>query len=250
LFGDSRYGLTTSAPFPPQIPVYLSRERLFNGPVLRFAEEIILLALDEKTGRLHPLPERALEFALAGAVLAELAAAHRIVTDATTLTVKDFSPTSDPLLDEALHFLPKDEPTMTLQKALARIALQADKLKPLLYADLVQKGILQQQDKKFLWALRERRYPTIDDREEREARARIRDIVLNPAAVPSPQDVVLIGLMDACDLDIFIFTPEELERSAERIKQISSQDSIVAALTRAIGEMQQAILDVIAYSGM
>jgi hypothetical protein len=218
--------------------------------VLRFAEEILLLALDEKTGRLHPLPERALEFALAGAVLAELATVHRVETNATTLTVKDSSPTGDPFLDEALHFLPKDEPTMTLQKAVARIALQADKLKPLLYADLVQKGILQQQDKKFLWALRERRYPTIDDREEREARARIRDIVLNPAAVPGPQDVVLIGLMDACDLDIFIFTPEELERSAERIKQISRQDSIVAALTRAIGEMQQAILDVIAYSGM
>jgi golgi phosphoprotein 3 len=236
--------------FTPQIPVYLSREHLFNGAVLRFAEEILLLALDEKTGRLHPLPERALEFALAGAVLAELAAAHRIDTDATKLTVKDFSPTGDPVLDETLKFLPKNEPSMTLQKALARIALQADKLKPLLYADLVQKGILQQQDKKFLWALRERRYPVIDDREEREARARIRDIVLNPAVVPGPQDVVLIGLMDACDLDGFIFTPEELERSAERIKQICGLNSIVAALSRAIGEMQQAILDVIAYSGM
>jgi len=218
--------------------------------VLRFSEEVLLLALDEKTGRLHPLPERALEFALAGAVLAELAAAKRITTDATKLTVQDFSSTGDAVLDEALKCLPQAEPTMTLQKALARIALHADKLKPLLYADLVKKGILQQQDKKFLWALRERRYPTLDDREEREARARIRDIVLNPAAVPGPQDVVLIGLMDACDLDGFIFTPEELEKSAERIKQICGMNAIVAALAKAIGEMQQAILDVTAYSGM
>ncbi len=218
--------------------------------MLRFSEEILLLALDEKTGRLHPLPERSLEFALAGAVLAELAVANRIATDASKLRVKDSSPTGDAILDAALKFLPKDEPTMTLQKGVARIALQADKLKPLLYADLVKKGILQQEDKKFLWVLRERRYPTIDDREEREVRARIRDIVLNPAAVPGPQDVVLIGLMDACDLDSFIFAPEELERSAERIKQIGGQDSIVAALSRAISEMQQAILDVIAYSGM
>ena len=55
--------------------------------MLRFSEEVLLLALDEKTGRLHPLPERAIEFALAGAVLAELAAAKRITTDATRLTV-------------------------------------------------------------------------------------------------------------------------------------------------------------------
>ena len=218
--------------------------------MLRFSEEVLLLALDEKTGRLHPLPERAIEFALAGAVLAELAAARRITTDATRLTVQDFSPTGAAILNLALSFLPKDEPTMPLQKALARFALQAEKLKPLLYADLVKKGILQQQDKKFLWVLRERRYPVIDDREEREARTRIRDIVLNPAALPGAKDIVLIGLMDACDLDGFIFSPEEMERSAERIKQICSLNSIVAALSRAIGEMQQAILDVIAYSGM
>jgi hypothetical protein len=218
--------------------------------VLRYSEEVLLLALDEKTGRLHPLPERALEFALAGAVLAELGAVQRITTDAAKLTIKDSSPTGDTVLDTALSFLPKNEPTLTIQKALARIALQAEKLKPLLYADLVKKGILQQQDKKFLWALRERRYPVIDDREEREARTRIRDIVLNPAALPGPKDIVLIGLMDACDLDGFIFSPEELERSAERIKQICGMNAIITALTKAIGEMQQAILDVIAYSGM
>jgi hypothetical protein len=37
--------------------------------VLRFSEEILLMALDEKTGRLHAMPERALEFAIAGALL-------------------------------------------------------------------------------------------------------------------------------------------------------------------------------------
>ncbi len=119
--------------------------------MLRFAEEILLLALDEKSGRLHPLPERALEFALAGAVLAELAFIDRIDTDAKQLIIKDASPMGDPILDEALKYLPKDEPKLTIQKALARIALKADKLQDLLFAELVRKGILNQQEKKFLW---------------------------------------------------------------------------------------------------
>jgi len=218
--------------------------------VLRFAEEILLLALDEKSGRLHPLPERALEFALAGAVLAELAFLDRLDTDATQMMIKDASPMGDPILDEALKYLPKDEPKLTIQKALARIALKTDKLKELLFAELVRKGVLKEQEKKFLWVLHERRYPVLDNREEEEVRARIRSVVLDPAAIPDPQDVILIGLMDACDLDDFVFTPEELDRSAERIKQICRMDFIVQALTRAIGEIQQAILEVIAYSGM
>jgi hypothetical protein len=218
--------------------------------VLRFAEEILLLALDDKTGRLHALPERALEFALAGALLAELAFIDRLDTDATQVFIKDASPMGDSVLDLALASLPKEEPKLTIQKALARIALKAGPIKEILFAELVRKGILQQTEQSYLWVLRERRYPTVDNREEREVRARIREIVLTPGEIPAPQDVILIGLMDACDLDHFVFTPTELENSAERIKQICRMDFIVQALARAIGEIQQAILEVIAYSGM
>jgi len=218
--------------------------------VLRFAEEILLLALDDKTGRLHALPERALEFALAGALLAELAFIDRLDTDTTQVFIKDAKPMGDPVLDLALASLPKDEPKLTIQKALARIALKAGPIKEILFAELIRKGILQQREQSYLWVLRERRYPMVDDREEREVRARIREVVLTPGEIPAPQDVILIGLMDACDLDHFVFTPEELERSAERIKQICRMDFIVQALARAIGEIQQAILEVIAYSGM
>ncbi|HTB62291.1 MAG TPA: GPP34 family phosphoprotein [Opitutales bacterium] len=218
--------------------------------MLRFAEEILLLALDEKTGRLHALPERALEFALAGAVLAELAFMERLDTDTTQVFVKDFENMGDPVLDLALACLPKNEPKLTIQKALARIALKAGQLKELIFAELVRKGILKQTQQSYLWVLHERRYPVVDNREEREVRARIRDIILTPGAIPDPRDVVLIGLMDACDLDHFVFTPQELDRSAERIKLICKMDFIVQALARAIGEIQQAILEVIAYSGM
>lgn len=218
--------------------------------MLRFAEEILLLALDEKTGRLHPLPERALEFALAGAVLMELAFMGRLDTDATHLVVTDTSTTSDVVLDEALKALPKTEPSLTIQKALARVALKAEVLQKMLFESLVRKGVLAKHEQKFLWMLSERRYPVVDNREEREVRGRIRDVVLTPEMIPDPRDVVLIGLMDACDLNHVVFLPEELEKVTERIKQIARMDFIVQAIAKDIGEIQQAILEVIAYSGM
>ncbi len=218
--------------------------------MLRFAEEILLLALDDKTGRLHSLPERALEFALAGAVLMELSFLHRVDTDATQLTVTSTEPTGDAVLDEALKALPKSEPKLTIQKALARVALKSAVLKDLIFASLVRKGILVQHNEKFLWMLRERRYPMVDNREEREVCARIREVVQEIDAIPDPRDVVLIGLMDACDLSHVVFTPDELEVSAARIKQIARMDFIVQAIAKDVSEIQQAILEVIAYSGM
>lgn len=226
------------------------RARFHNVAVLRIAEEILLLALDEKTGRLHALPERALEFALAGALLAELAFQNRLDTDTTQVFIQNAGPAGNPLLDLTLASLPQGEPKLTIQKALARIALKAGPIKELLFADLVRKGILQQQEKSFFWALRERRYPVVDATQEVEVRARIRHIVLTPGEIPDPRDIVIIGLMDACDLDSTVFTPAEVDHYAERIKQISRMDFIVQALARAIAEIQQAILEVIAYSGM
>ncbi len=218
--------------------------------MLRFAEEILLMALDEQSGRLHPLPERALEFALAGAALADLVQLGRLGADTATLEIKNRAPTGDPVLDVALAALGKDDPQPSIQKALARVALQAEPIKKLLFTELTSKGILKQRDENYLWVLHERRYPTVDDREEREVRARIREIVLTPGLAPDARDVVLIGLMDACDLDSFVFTPEELTRHAERIRAICQQNAIVHALARAIGEIQRALLDVIANSGV
>jgi pyruvate/2-oxoglutarate dehydrogenase complex dihydrolipoamide acyltransferase (E2) component len=90
----------------------------------------------------------------------------------------------------------------------------------------------------------------VDNREEREVRARIRDVVLDPDTIPDPRDVVLIGLMDACDLSNVVFSEDELQQAGERIKKIARMDFIVQAIAKDISEIQQAILEVIAYSGM
>ena len=64
-------------------------------------------------------------------------------------------------------------------------------------ASLIERGILESQDKKFLWVFRARRYPTIDGRVEREVRLRISDVLLSDD-IPDPRDVAMICLVDAC----------------------------------------------------
>lgn len=216
---------------------------------LRFAEEILLLALDDKTGKLHPLPERALDFALAGGLLMELAFLNKIDTDLKRLIVVDRAPTGDPLLDEIMALLPEDDDSLTIQKGLSRVALKSDVLRRDLFRGLVEKGILRKEEHRFLWVLNERRYPVIDNRQEQEVRARIREVIIG-GGIPDPRDVAIICLMNACDLSHTIFSAEELEQFSSRIDQVSKMDMIGQALAKAIREIQRAVLEVIAYSGM
>ncbi|MDO9540770.1 MAG: GPP34 family phosphoprotein, partial [Kiritimatiellia bacterium] len=83
---------------------------------MNFAEILFLLALDEERGLIRPEMERSLDYALAGAILMDLALQNRIDTDLTCirhdpreesrdpllLRVVDKKPTGDVLLDEAL----------------------------------------------------------------------------------------------------------------------------------------------------
>ncbi len=223
---------------------------MFAAMSLRFAEEILLLALDHKTGKLHPLPERALDLAVAGALLMELAFDNRVDTDQKNLMVVDRSPGEDPLLAQVLASLPADVDQFSISQALANVSDHSHQWKQALFQSLVERGILRQEEHRFLFVLKERRYPAVDDKEEREVMARIREIILTKDAIPDPRDVVIICLMDACDLSTVVFSDQELEQCRGRIKDVSKMDFIGQALAQAIRDIQEAIFEVIAYSGM
>ena len=66
---------------------------------LRFVEEIILLLLEDEGGRFVRVPTWSMNYALAGAVLMDLALEDRIDTDLEGLVLIDSTPLGDSLLD-------------------------------------------------------------------------------------------------------------------------------------------------------
>ena len=70
--------------------------------MLRFADELLLLLIDDKRGDLIPIPEWSLACALAGALLMDLALEGRIDTDPDYLSLLDAAPLGDDLLDPVL----------------------------------------------------------------------------------------------------------------------------------------------------
>jgi hypothetical protein len=208
--------------------------------MLSFAEEIVLLLLDDASGEFAPLPQSVFGIVVAGAALMDLALRNRIDTDLEKLVVVDPTPTGDDILDDALARLVKAGPELNTTEALYDGALQVDTYKARALERLLAHGVLREESGRFLWVFRTRRYPVIDDTEQQEVRARLRQIILTDE-IPDPRDVVLICLIDACALTRFVLSPEEIKATATRLDQLRKMDLIGRTVAQAASEVQAII---------
>jgi golgi phosphoprotein 3 len=205
--------------------------------MLGFAEEILLLQLDDTHGRFIDLPLSAADVVLAGAALMELALDNRVDSDLEHLILVDRTPTGDDILDDVLERLGQAGAGLSVAAALELITANAEKYQQRALKRLVAKGILREEDGRFLWVFHTRRYPVVDDREQREVKARLHQILLTDE-IPDPRDVVLICLIDACGLLDLVLRPDEIARTKIRVDQLSRLDLIGQAVTKAVAEIR------------
>lgn len=206
--------------------------------MLNFVEEIVLLQLDDHRGSLVDLPASAADIVVAGAALMDLALHNRIDSDLARLVVTDRKPTGNDILDDVLTRLATLDPqNTTIAQALEHIAQNSPKYQEDALRHLVAKGILREENGRFLWVFHTRRYPVIDDTEQREVKARLRQLLLTDE-IPDPRDVVLISLIDACNLLHLVLTPEEITGAKARVQQLARLDLIGQAVAQAVGEIR------------
>ncbi|HEY3916341.1 MAG TPA: GPP34 family phosphoprotein [Stellaceae bacterium] len=212
--------------------------------MLTCAEELLLLAHDEKSGHFANIQDLLMNTAVAGAVLMDLAILNRVDTDLSALVVLDRAPTGEKLLDHALSLLP--DKTTTID-ALDLLRKQGASLMTMALARLIERGILREHDGRILWVFESRRYPLIDGKELQEVKRRIADLLLSDD-IPEPRDIVIIALAQACGLLRRIFSASELRSVETRIDQIARLDLIGQTMTAMMQELNAALTRLLPYS--
>lgn len=205
--------------------------------MLRFAEELMLLILDDENGRFARVPDRLMRYALAGGVLMDLALENRIDTDLKNLILVDSTPVGDSLLDPTLADIAQMNETKDARFWVERTALRADTIREEALNRLVEQGILNREEDRFMWVFQARRYPIVDNTAEREVKLRIMEVLFSDQ-IPDPRDVVIIGLAHACDIFKEILSARELARVADRIDQVRKLDLIGQAMSQAITDIE------------
>ncbi len=206
--------------------------------MLRFAEEVVLLLLRDDDGKFVHVPSWLLDRILAGAVLMDLAMEYRIDTDPERLVLLDDTPVGDSLLDPTLARIAQDREGAERDARywVEQEATHAEEIREEALNRLVEVGILEREDDRFLWVFKSRRYPVIDGKAEREVKLRIMGVLFSDE-IPDPRDVVIICLADACGLFRELLPKRELEQASVRIEQVRKLDLIGQAMAQTIYDM-------------
>jgi len=201
---------------------------------LTLPDEIVLLTLDDESGRSIGRQGLAASLALAGAVMMELALAGRLDTDRNRLEILDVTATGDGVLDAALALITGAQDS---RGALMLLAREEAGLRPAVLAALVGRGLLKRVEGRVLLVFPERRYPKPEDRPEpREVRARlIRSVATDD--IPEPREALLVGLARATALLPVLLPPELLAGRQERIALLTRMEALNRSLADTVGDL-------------
>ena len=201
-------------------------------------EELILTLLNEESGYCHQIPDWDLNCAVVGAVLAELSLSSRIDTGMESLFLVDQTETGDPALDLVLKEITDEQVQRNAQYWIERLAPRAEAVIDLTLDRLVNLKILEHQDGEF-WALARTAWQTglFSSAPEGTAlqfvKTRISKTIFTNE-IPDPRDVIIICLVNTCDVFRFIFKLDE--EAEERILLICNMDLIGRSIATAVSQ--------------
>ena len=204
---------------------------------LTLPQELILMLLNEETGYFHQIAGWDLNCAVVGAVLAELSLQSRIDTDMESLFLIDETETGNPVLDPILKEIASETVQHNAQYWIERLASQADSIIDLALGRLVDLEILDYHEGDY-WTLSNRAWQSglYSNSQELTAvqfvKARIANEIFDDSAIPDPRDIIIIALINTCDLFRFIFQLDE--EAEERIEFICQMDLIARSISEAV----------------
>ena len=212
-------------------------ERVTTQP-LSLTEELILMLLNEENGYFHQVPGWQLNCAVVGAVLAELSLMARIDTDLQSLFLVDRTETGDPALDPILKEIADEPGRHNAQYWIERLAHRAESVIDLTLDRLVDLKILEHHHGEF-WTLAHTHWHAdlYDTSQEETAsefiKTRISKVIFTDE-IPDPRDIIIICLVNTCDVFRFIF---QLDDEAEkRIELVCKMDLIGRSIADAVVE--------------
>ena len=203
---------------------------------LSLPEELVLTLLNEESGYFHQVPGWDLNCAVVGSLLAELSLMSRIDTDMKSLYIVDKTETGNPALDPILKEIAGEPTQRNAQYWIERLAPRAESIIDLTLDRLVDLKILEHHSGDF-WTLAHTAWQTdlFNNTPEGTAvqfvRTRIGKAIINNE-IPDPRDVIIICLVNTCDVFRFMFQLDE--EAEERIQFICKMDLIGRSIADAV----------------
>lgn len=210
---------------------------------LFFHEAIMLLALRDEEGTIAP--GTMYQYAIGGAVLAELLLLNRIGIEKSKkkklVNLVSSKPLAEPLIDECLEKIGSAKRRASLQTWVSRFA-GVKNLKHRVAEQLCKRGILRADEGNVLLIFTRKIYPEANPEPERKLIERLREAVFTDTQDVDPRTVVIASLANSAGLLKVVFDKKKLKGRKARIEQVINGEMTGKAAREAIEAMQAAVM--------
>ena len=206
---------------------------------LNLIDQITLLALDDEKGTFKA-DETAYPYAIAGAVIMELALAKHIDLSGEKVVVRDKTKTGDKIIDTYFNSIIESAKERKVKSWVERIGNKADTIKRETIAKLIENRILEKREDKILWIFSYNKYPAQNPRPENQLGQRLYDIIVN-SHLPELKEIMLLNLIESCSLGKEVFGKEQVKTFKKKLKSINEYDHLGDAVSKSVKEICDAI---------
>lgn len=190
-------------------------------------QELLLLTLEDRGGEFDRVPEAFLVCGIAGGALIDLSLRGKLDSDLSGIWAIDSTPTGDKVLDGVLAEVAGESARLDPRAWIVRLSAQAMAMRDAAIRQLCDGGVLRKEGPRYLWTATSAAHQT---------KRRIFDLLFSDD-IPSPEDVALIAMADACFVFERILAPRELAKVQYRIQQLCRLDLIGAQIALAAQQL-------------
>lgn len=216
-------------------------------------EKLLLIALQDEKGTIHTKASTALPYGLAGAVLIELVMLEKIAVIDGKIVVVDEQPTANALFNHVIQIIKGKKKAYKIDYWVKRLNSEVRNIKAVVLQMLIEKGILIEERRKVLGFFPANRYPMIDGTLEANVRERLRTLIISKNREDKEEGsqermIVLLALVNACNLGGEIFSKREWKEAKKQLKAMMDNNPFAKAVNDAVKAMEAAIYVAIAAS--
>jgi Golgi phosphoprotein 3 (GPP34) len=206
---------------------------------LLLAEQLLLLFLDDDRG--SDTASWGGDPGLAGALLLDLTAARAVEERDGALVARPGVALEHPALRAAYGAIAASEKPRDAKGWVGRLPRELKPLAATIADRLVERGVLAEERRKVLGLFPAQRFPQTDPEPERALRERLR-AVLTGTSTPTPQEAMLIALLQPYDLVGKLVPREERKEAKRRAKALADGGAAAQAVDATVKGVQAAVL--------
>lgn len=206
--------------------------------IMILAHEYILLALDEETGKFAFTISGYCDFGVAGVVLGDLFLANHIKIENGKVIATDLPMPTNAILEKALLLIKRESEQRSLEYwIMLFMSIFKEEARKLLITNMEEEGILGREKIIFQKIYKKVRHPLKNPSLKANLLRNIEDtLMIDSIDEMDPKMRVLIGLVNATELDRSLFEKEFRVQMKEKMKKIMESDLIASAIRVRIEE--------------